>query len=92
MAELILSSANVKDLFVLNKIIDNIYFNVKMILYYISIFVLLSHSIRDYGLFRGLVFINVSVFSFINMHKDHVMLLLWLVFIPNLLDGSNNAK
>ena len=69
-----------------------------MILYYIYIFVLLSHSIRYYGLFRGLVFINVSVFSFINMHKDHVMLLLWLVFIykllfiPNLLDGSNNAK
>ena len=33
-----------------------------MILYYISIFVLLSHSIRDYGLFRGLFFINLSVF------------------------------
>lgn len=54
-----------------------------MILYYISIFVLLSHSIRDYGLFRGLFFINLSVFFFINMHKDHVMLLLWLVFNPN---------
>lgn len=63
-----------------------------MILYDISIFVLLSHSIRDYGLFRGIVFVKVSVFSFINMHKDHVMLLLWLVFVPNLLDSSNNAK
>lgn len=63
-----------------------------MILYDISIFVLLSHSIRYYGLFRGIVFVKVSVFSFINMHKDHLMLLLWLVFIPNLLDDSNNAK
>lgn len=53
-----------------------------MILYDISKFVLLSHSIRDYGLFRGIVFIKVSVFSFINMHKDHLMLLLWLVFYP----------
>lgn len=63
-----------------------------MILYDISIFVLLFHSIRYYGLFRGIVFVKVSVFSFINMHKDHLMLLLWLVFIPNLLDDSNNAK
>ncbi len=35
-----------------------------MILYYISIFVLLSHSIRDCGLFRGLVFIDLSVFFY----------------------------
>lgn len=53
-----------------------------MILYDIYIFVLLSHSIRYYGLFRGIVFVKVSVFSFINMHKDHLMLLLWLVFYP----------
>ena len=30
----------------------------------LSKFVLLSHSIRDYGLFRGLFFINLSVFFY----------------------------
>lgn len=48
MAELILSSTNVKYLFVLNKIFNYKILYVKMILYYIYIFVLLSHSIRDY--------------------------------------------
>lgn len=53
-----------------------------MILYDISIFVLLSHSIRDYGLFRGIVFIKVSVFSFINMHKRPCHVAIVACFYP----------